>query len=576
VLTDESAKYPPLLGTGGNEGSGSYMSNFCQLVVSLLVDGESADGVHAALFGTPAPILADVTVGQFSPGALNGPNSTVGFRRSGEKSKANPWDLLLGIEGTLLFAGAAARRIGTDTQGKAAFPFTVDPNPVGYGSAAEGEDVRAEIWVPEWIRPTTLGELTLLLAEGRAQLGRRQARTAVDFARAAVTLGVSSGLGAFHRYGVVKRNGLSYFAAYLGRFPVRTMPRARLLDQLDPWLAPLRRLAGDDKAPPRFAIAVRRIDAAMLAACRYGADEERMQAVLRAAGRAEAELANGAKVRADFPGLRPLAGLSADWLKASNDGSLEFRLAASLSFLPGVRDRHRPFRMYLEPVVPVGKRNWAFDAAAPGVVWSNTELPSNLGAVLVRRLRDAGGESTEGIGEGPQHPLWSPGRFRPRLADVLAFLGGETDDQKLAELLWALTAVSPKAPGFRFRKPRPAPGPQVPTDYAVLKLIFLDSPAIRPGTTAPVPIGNEPQTLTLLRAGRLDEAVEVACRRLQVSGFPTYLAGPVAGRVKRIGGFPRDPERTRRLLAALLFPLRDREVERLLELTVRKLEAPTL
>ncbi len=572
VLTDESAKFPPLLGTGGNEGSGSYVSTFAQAVVSLLVNRKMDPGVATALFATPAPVISDVAVGHFAPGAIDGPNSSVGFGGGGG---ANPWDYLLAIEGTLLFAGAASRRIGTDTQGKAAFPFTVDANPVGYGSAATDEDVRAEMWMPEWDRPSALGELKLLLAEGRAQLGRRQARTAVDFARSAVTLGVGSGLAAFHRYAIVKRNGLSYFAADLGRFPVRKVPAARLLDELDPWLAPIRRVADDEKAPPRFSAAVRRIDGAVLDVCRYGADPGRMQAVLRAAGRAEAELANGSKVRADFPRLQPLARLSADWLKECDDGTCEFRLAASVAFLPGVRDRHRPFRMYVEPVAPLGNRRWKFEATAPGVVWSNAALPFNLGAVLIRRLRDGCGEGSgrvDGAGEGLQHPLWGPGRFRPKLADVLAFLDGLTDDQKLAELLWALTAVSPKAPGFRFRKPEQPDRVHTWTDYAVLKLIFLDAPAVRPGTTSALPIWNEPPILALLQAGRLDEAVEAACRRLHASGFPTYLAAPVAGRFKKVGGFSGDPVRARRLLAALLFPLGESDTRRLLERTIRKLD----
>ena len=576
VLTTDAAKFPPLLGTGGNEGSGSYMSNFAQIVRSVLLNRPIDGAIAAALFAAPIAALADVTVGQFSPGGLNGPNSGVGFRRSRDKSRANPWDFLLAIEGTLMFAGRASRRLGNETEGKAAFPFTVDPTPAGYGSAADGENVRAEIWMPEWERPITLAELAHLLGEGSAQLGRRQARTGLDFARAAVTLGVCRGVGGFHRYSVVMRNGLSYFAAYLGRFPVREVPPARLLDQLDGWLGPYRRLAGGENVPPRFSAAVRRIDAAIFDVCRYEADAERMQAVLRAVGQAERELVNGPKVREEHSGLRPLGGLSSNWLDACDDGSSEFRLAASLAFLPGRKRRHRPFRMYLEAVLRSGRDRWQFDDTAPGVVWSKADLTTNLSAVLVRRLLDGTAEEPQLGDEDAErslHPLWAPDRFRPALADVLAFLNHQTDDHKLAELLWSLPTVSVRGGEFRFRG-HTQPVYAVPADFAVLKLVFLSGPAVRPGTTTPLPIRNELRAATLLRAGRLDEAVEVACRRLQAAGLPTFVAGPIAGRVKRVQGFTRDPARARRLLAAMLFPLRNRDIDRLLVLSVRELESP--
>ncbi len=578
----DDRKFPPLLGTGGNEGSGSYMSNFCQAVAELLI-GRAADaGVEVALFGTPAAVRQDVFVGHFDPGAIGGPNSAVGFSGGGG---GNPWDFLLAIEGTLLFRSATARRLGMDTQGKAAFPFTVDPNPVGYGSAAGGEDARAELWMPEWAAPVTLTELQHLLNEGRAQLGRRQARTAVEFARAAVTLGVSRGVTAFHRYSLVKRNGLNFFAAHLGRFPVREVPPARLADQLDGWLDPYRRMAADKNAPPRFATAVRRIDAAVYDACRFGATPPYLQAVLRAVGRAERELSNAKRVRSEFSGLRPLAGLGPDWLAACDDGSPEYRLAVSLAVLPGRDGRHRPFRMYLEPVVrPKKGAAWWFDDSAPGVVWSNADLPSNLAAILARRLLDGAGEAPmegDGTGGRPTHPLWAPGRFRPLLSDVIRFLNRETNDELLTDLLWALPAIDPPRQDVQVERPARAESRRVPTDFAVLKLVFLAEAVARPRPrevaapppgrhTEGIPVPNEARAVALLQAGRLDEAVELACRRLHASGLPPFLTAPIAGRVKPVRGMPSSPDRTRRLAAALLFPLRPSAVRRLAELTIRE------
>ena len=82
------------------------------------------------------------------------------------------------FEGALLFAGAAARRLSAQSRSKAVFPFTVDNSASGYGtsSGAEyGQSARAEFWAPVWESPAGLNELTHLVSEGRAQLGRRQA-----------------------------------------------------------------------------------------------------------------------------------------------------------------------------------------------------------------------------------------------------------------------------------------------------------------------------------------------------------------------------------------------------------------
>jgi CRISPR-associated protein Csx17 len=574
ILMEDDRKFPPLLGTGGNEGSGSYMSNFCQLVAALVVNRSAEQGVPAALYGSPSQIRTNVMVGQFAPGAIGGPNSSVGFGGGGG---ANPWDFLLAIEGTLLFRGSAARRFGIDIDGKAAFPFTVNPNPVGYGSAAEAEEARAELWMPEWSNAVTLPELEYLLNEGRAQFGRRQAHSTLEFARAAVTLGVSRGVNGFHRYSLVKRNGLSYFAAYLGRFRVRQVPRARLLDQLDGWLAPYRRLAGADKAPARFAAAIRGIDTAMYDVCRYGDSPQYMQAVLRAVGRAERELAHAAKARAEYSGLSPVRGLSADWLTACDDGSAEFRLALSLAVLPGRSGRHRPFRMYLEPVVPYSRKRWKFEDNAPGVVWSNSDLPSNLAAVLSRRLLDGSAQEAGMVItqiEYSQHPLWVPSRYRPLLGDVLQFLAGESDDEVITDLLWALPAVDAAKSYFRFNRSSPT-SRRPPSDYAVLKLVYLSESVIHPGGIGEVIIRIEPRTAALLRAGRLDDAVEVACRRLQVSGLPPYLTAPIAGVIKPVRGLPTTNDRTCRLLASLLFPLRPKAIRRLVKISSRDMNPTT-
>ena len=268
VNTIDNRRFPPLLGTGGNEGSGSYVSTFAQMVVSLLVHHTLDAGVRTALFGDFGIQLGGLTVGHFDPGALGGPNGSQGFSGGGG---ANPWDYLLGIEGTLQFAGTASRRLGADSVGRAGYPFCVDPVAVGYATESDkeaGDTTRAEMWLPLWDQPSTLSELTKLFSEGRVQLGRRQAHNAVEFALALASLGVSRGITYFVRYAFVMRNGLSYFAAPLGRVAVTPRPAARLLDDppLTQWIERLRRACYDkEKTPTRYQTVLRQIDRAMFA-----------------------------------------------------------------------------------------------------------------------------------------------------------------------------------------------------------------------------------------------------------------------------------------------------------------------
>src|SRR5690606_20336821 len=160
------------------------------------------------------------------------------------------------MEGTLVLAGSVARRMGS-RQGSA-FPFTVGPSPVGWQTLADADakNSRAELWLPLWNRPATFPEIAHLMAEGRAQLQQsgRPARTGVDFARSIASLGVDRGLTGFFRYGFYQRSGRSYVASPLGRIAVRDRIHRHigLLDQADPWLDRLRRLAATDDAPARL------------------------------------------------------------------------------------------------------------------------------------------------------------------------------------------------------------------------------------------------------------------------------------------------------------------------------------
>jgi CRISPR-associated protein Csx17 len=110
VLTERGPQYPPILGTGGNDGHLDFTNNFMQRLTDVMKADtgqptpESANWLRAAVFGETAKGLQKGAIGQFFPSAAGGANSTSGF---GSDSLLNPWDFILMIEGALLFASAS-------------------------------------------------------------------------------------------------------------------------------------------------------------------------------------------------------------------------------------------------------------------------------------------------------------------------------------------------------------------------------------------------------------------------------------------------------------------------------------
>jgi CRISPR-associated protein Csx17 len=583
VLHSAGQAFPPLLGTGGNDGRLDFTQNYMQRLVALgfarpALIPEAETWLRQSLLGETANDLMSAAVGQFDPGKAGGPNATIGMEGG---SLVNPWDFVLMMEGTILLAGAAARRFGTNQRDKAAFPFTVRAATVGYASGADREESnsRGEIWLPLWETSSSLSELELTFAEGRAEYNGRQSRDGIDFARAVATLGVDRGLSAFARYGFLKRSGKAYVATPLGMFPVRERSNADLLREIDGWLEAFRRACAADEAPARFKSARRRIDSAVFDYCRYAQGENDpswFQAVLASLGAAERELAVGDKHLV----YHPITGLSPAWIHACDDGSAEFRLALSLAFLRGDPKVTGTIRRYLEPV-KLERKRWSWAERGGHVVWTGNDVASNLGAVLTRRLQDA-----EKIGEAPL--VWGS-RFPVSLADVGNFLAGRVDDEKLANLLWGLMLLNEAKTTRDFRqRPRASSEAElVPRAYALIKLTLLPFPVkwVPGGNTvvlrrvdpseheSGLVVKPEPAILGNLQAGNLQAACNIAIRRLRASGL-VPIGSDLPGGSRRDIAWTVPRVAQPRLLAALLFPIN--AVNALGDLVLRRPTAESL
>jgi CRISPR-associated protein Csx17 len=557
VLQSDDQKFPPILGTGGNDGRLDFTQNLMQRLVELgfasdeLVE-ESNAWLENALYGLPANGLLSSAIGQYDPGRAGGPNATQGM--DGD-SRVNPWEFVFMLEGSLLMAGSVTRRMDANAWDKASIPFTVDASDVGQGSLTskdvKRQEARGEIWLPLWSNPARLSELRHIFAEGRAQVGKRQARNAVDFARAIAGLGVDRGLSGFTRYGFLKRSGKSYLATPLGRFETHTSAaHANLLDEIEDWLDKFRRACGGDNVPGRFGTALRRLEEAIFEYCRFGG-AVRFGEIVRALGGCEREVS----LNHDKPGvigkslftLRPAPLLSAEWLLAAQEDSPEFRLALALAALRET-GAVGALRCNLEVVT---RTKWGWDWAEAqdryATVWSATSLPRNLQAVLERRMIDATRAGLEDL------PLES--RFPASAEDVAAFLAHQTDDTRFEEWLWGLMLIdlaraSPKdlAPMTINELPLP-----LPRAYSLLKLLFLPHYSALPAENDR-PMRPEPAILSHLRARRLSEACQLAARRLRASGYVS-LPGPVSGGRTRLPDYSLPKPMLERLVAALLIPL---------------------
>jgi CRISPR-associated protein Csx17 len=546
VLSGQGAKFPPLLGTGGNDGSMDFSNNHMQRLADLFFlevgspNQSTQRFLENALFCEPTPGLSDKSVGQFNPAAGGGPNASTGFDA---QSAINPWDFVLALEGALLFAAAAVKRLEGVGPGQLIYPFCVQPSGSGYGSATQGDEseTRCEIWMPLWFQPSGIDEVQTLMSEGRAWVGRRPAKTGVDFALAICSLGVDRGIEEFQRYSFLKRNGKSFYATPLQRLRVhRDTVSSDLLAACDGWLQRFLPKAKGETAPGSVRRAAARLEAAIFtrAASAQDNNPDTAQELLIALGECERALSLASeKWRADSF-LKPLPPLPRAWIKASDNHTPEYRLAAALASLTArFRKDYFPLRRHLEPVkVNTGEKAWTdwSDEALNEVVWHEGSVIDVLCAVMKRRLLLAKSAGEISWPEYARLTAWP--------TDIAAFIEGRIDETRFAQLLWGLSLVDFSGDAMTGDE-MPTPPDRLydeipPAFYAQLKLCF----ASRLPDDKRVPI--EPIIFNLAASGDGARASTQALRRLHGSSIPvTSIQIPLAG------------EAARRSAAALLFPL---------------------
>ncbi len=554
LLGADDPSYPPLLGTGGNDGRLDFTNNFMQHLVALFDTrtgeplGASETFLDQSLFGRPSAFLLPAAIGQFSPGNAGGVNQGSGF---GGASLVNPWDFVLMLEGAVLFAAAATRRLESGMPGTLSYPFTVRPTGTGEGATAirDASVARAEMWLPLWSGPASLREIKMLLAEGRATLGGRAVRDGLDFVQAVSRLGVDRGITHFQRFAFLERAGKAYLATPLNRVRVTRNPSADLADQLERngWLRRFRQLARSGDAPARIEGLVSRLENALFllaAESRYRA--LRVQQVLQVLGEAHLYLGCSRKAREVCP---PVPSLSSDWIIQAEDGSPELAIAAALAGLharklrpDGSKEFCLPMRAHLAPEKTEPGLEWTAQQTHQ-VTWGPGSLEANLARTVSRRLLAA--RRLE-LKDKPFDSI----RVAP-VAAVAGWLADTLDSARISALLPGLSLVRLDRGDFR-SMPRLHP---LPVAYRLLKPFFCTDAQLRRAglLQAEASLELPSELVRLVEAGRITEAVRFAERRLRVAGIRLRFPG--------LTGLAGGPQL---LIAALLVPITDFELRLLL------------
>lgn len=544
VVTGQQTRFPPLLGSGWNDGNMDFTSNFMQRLVDVLgtdddaAPNESPGWLHASLFGTAAANLTSNSIGQFSPGQAGGPNATAGYEGH---AAMNPWDFVLMIEGVLAFAAATVRRNASDEVGALSYPFTVRVVGAGSGSLGQGDSAtgRGELWMPLWRGAATYAEIRALLSEGRVALGRKPARDALDFVRAVQRLGSYRGIGSFQRFGFLQRAGRSYLATPLSRVEVSDRARSRWLDDLDRanWLERFRQFARGEHTATRFKILSKRLEDSLFSMSGREGGPVDVQALLRLLGEVQTALSNNPKAQEV---VRPVSRLSEEWVQAADDGRPAFRITKALAGLRGVGDAPLPIRAQLFPLHRKYNQ-WAKPGDGELVricTGHKGRLVDTLCMLLERRLWLA-----EKL-EMRDKPLGAAAGAT--LDDISAFLRDDAMDELIATLLPGLALCDIPRDAER----RTGDG-VVPAAFGVLKLsltpdsVLRSLRLLRDGMRVSQPAG----MLAQLAAGNVDNrAVKSAWRKLRASGLTPLVA---------INALPApDSISPLRACAALLIPLR--------------------
>ncbi|MGH8870669.1 MAG: type I-G CRISPR-associated protein Cas8g1/Csx17 [Acidimicrobiia bacterium] len=514
VLTTDAAAYPLLAGgTGGVLGSGDISLNFLEHVAALA--GPPSEALESQLAheltGEGRPKLNEGLIGQFDPGRAGGAN--VG------RSLVNRWEFVLMIEGALLFTAAAARALGFGQTSTAAMPFTVKATAADFGSAAGGEDIKGEIWAPVWRRPVFLDELKQLLSEGRASWAGRQARTGLDFVRAAHSLGVDRGIDQFVRHSIGVRFGDANLAVPIGRVRVAERHGVPVMAQLDNWLSRLRRLTNPSAAVAR---GVRLVERAIFEAASTGQPRD-FQKLLGDVAQLDRTLGRSGASRKEVGPISEL--ISTDWLPLVEDESTELHLATGYASLRSEPRGPSALRTATQPLKRESDGRLVWRDRSPTIDGVDSRpILDVIAALAAHRAIEAQQQKRRGEGEGPGVVIGFEYAQQVPLALARGFFAGSFDTQKFERLVLALLCLSWR-PGDIRRPMITSPGAPHPPAFSIVAPFGRHGP-IEVDGVGQVRLLCHPRWPAMLIAGHVEHVLEQVLLRMAVARLRPHPLSP--------------------------------------------------
>ncbi len=507
VLADSLA-FPPLLGTGGNDGRLDFSTNFHQRLLELLAPegvkrSRSVAWASDLVSGEAVTPLARSTSGQFDPFASGGKSS--GSFGEGV-SLNNPWQAVLMVEGSMVFASGATRRLSAEGSSRAAMPFTVLASEAGSGSSStsEASNSRGEVWVPIWDQPLAYSEVRQLFREARAHWRGHPATRAAHMYEAVRSGGVSRGVNRFVRFGFHQRNGLAFVATALDSVAVDVDPAVRLLGPIERWLEGIGRGSAIVNSDLNRA---RRLQVEF--ARRPSSDVllDLLSTITRLQLSHTASPAATAFVRP----LRLPSGSVMQFLADRNDLSTEVRLAAGLASrqIAGTADGRR---LLAEVILPMRVHK---HGSGPEVQTSWSEV--KVRGLAQRPLTEIIGEAITWAGSHRLHGVDSPvisgvmpvqpiARFT-HPEDASRWVSGEVNEAHLEKSFFAMLSLGWDMPdSWTWSKPTRADAFPIHPDVAVMAALAA---GLKPASEG---LGG---TSTQVRAWRSDWVARLAAGRTE-------------------------------------------------------------
>ncbi|MCA1660496.1 MAG: type I-U CRISPR-associated protein Csx17, partial [Verrucomicrobiaceae bacterium] len=368
----------------------------------------------------------------------------------------NALDYLLAVEGALALRGAVSRTLTTNSRRFAAFPFVFDSGEDFVDDSNEVKGTASSIWLPLWDRPTCFAELESFICDAQARLPNKEARFSAEFARALRAQGVDAGFAGWQEFRFKMRASRVPWICtgrYLGAVvnerstllndALAPLDESRFLDQFEIWRGRDGKIKGSSPHYLRVSI-----NAAIENAVAQPIAENALR-ILLAVFCASQQLTASKDLREKIgeSGRRVTFCESLPqeaWQKILDDlDSPEFRIARALAGIQGTLNSKegdyflvQPFLGSILPLKCPRSRQWYLPTEprdrSKQTVWSGADLAHDLTRVFARRYLDSLEEDRPAVLSPEPAPL----------RDILDFVDGKLDDQRIARWIEALSLIA--------------------------------------------------------------------------------------------------------------------------------------